>query len=190
MAQSLSKADTTSLYILGLLSRLGELHGYRLKKILAGQVADFARIKTPTLYYHLDRLGKAGLVARRSEQEGRRPERSVYTITDDGRDALRDLLGRALRSVDHLEFGVDAVLYFAEQTHRPTMIEGLRERARTASEALASLEAHRDEVREQLPPLVWFYAGALFEHHLVHLRAEIDWLESTIASLEASEETR
>lgn len=40
-------------YILGLLMRYGPQHGYNIKQLVSDGISDFAKIKLPTIYYHL-----------------------------------------------------------------------------------------------------------------------------------------
>ncbi len=171
------------LYLLGLLNQRGPLHGYRLRQIVADEVADFANIKPPTIYYNLEKLEKLGYVTRRAEQPGRRPARAVFTLTDEGSAAYREMLGQALKSHTPLEFLTDAVLYFGQDAGFETIIEGLEQTEAELAEAMVEVEEHRDEVTHHLQGPAAVCAGAIFSHHLSHHRAELTWLRETIYTL-------
>ncbi|WP_320129842.1 PadR family transcriptional regulator [uncultured Sphaerochaeta sp.] len=51
------------LYILGVLQRMGPMHGYRIKKLISEQLSDFTQIKLPTIYYHLEKMTQSGLIS-------------------------------------------------------------------------------------------------------------------------------
>lgn len=72
-------------YLLGLLIRFGPQHGYRLKQMVEDEIADFAKIKMPNIYYHLNKLCEEGYLNSIQNREGNRPEKSVYQITDEGK---------------------------------------------------------------------------------------------------------
>ena len=88
----------SDLVVLGLLAA-GPQHGYELTNQLeAMQVRRWARISPATVYRRLDRLAERGLLEARTEREGDRPEREVHELTEAGREALAELVERALRS--------------------------------------------------------------------------------------------
>ena len=75
----------TSVVVLGLLE-FGDATPYQLKTRVASTVGSFWSVPHSALYAEPERLAKAGLVAERREQGGRR--RREYSITDAGRRAL------------------------------------------------------------------------------------------------------
>jgi DNA-binding PadR family transcriptional regulator len=56
----------------------------------------WAKISVSTVYNRLARLETKGYIQGRSERDGNRPERTTYTITDDGRRLLREEVLRHL----------------------------------------------------------------------------------------------
>ncbi len=176
----------TTLYILGLLLQRGPQHGYALRGTIEREVADFAHIKPPTLYYHLRRLEKQGLVRSRAEQVGRRPERSVYEITEQGRQAFGSLAEQALEGPFWGEFLVDAAFYFGGLLGRDRLLQALQERLAVQQRALAQLRQHQQEVLCQLQGFQQLGASAIFQHHLLHQEAETRWLQQTIDALQSA----
>lgn len=81
----------TSHIVLGLLSMSGEATPYDLKQMVAGTVGHFWSLPHSQLYAEPARLARGGYVTEQRESGGRR--RKLYTLTDRGRDALREWLG-------------------------------------------------------------------------------------------------
>ena len=111
------------IYILGFLKRYGPLHGYRLKGLIGEMVSDFTQIKLPAIYYHLEKLEKKGLVYSEKEQDGKRPERSVYAITKTGEEEFSRMLVVSMDSLYRPEFDIDSSLYFFDSLDKDSVIE-------------------------------------------------------------------
>ncbi|MQY03811.1 PadR family transcriptional regulator [Actinomadura macrotermitis] len=76
------------------------MHPYEMQQRIRDHCYDLAvKITHGALYHSVERLAATGLIEPvETSREGRRPERTVYAVTDAGRDAahlrLADLLGR------------------------------------------------------------------------------------------------
>ncbi len=70
--------------------RKGPMHGYELKRQV--QRPTFTRLGNSSLYPMLRRFEQDGSVTRHLEEQDGRPARGVYTITETGRAALRELI--------------------------------------------------------------------------------------------------
>lgn len=72
-------------------------HPYEIQRLIRERKKDFARSTQRSLYHAIDRLVKAGLIhPAEINREGNRPERTIYQITDNGRDSLMEWLGELL----------------------------------------------------------------------------------------------
>jgi PadR family transcriptional regulator AphA len=80
----------TSYVVLGLVDRAGEATPYDLKQIVSATIGGFFSIPHSQLYAEPERLARAGYLIERREESGRR--RKHYTLTDEGRKALREWL--------------------------------------------------------------------------------------------------
>ena len=80
----------TSYVVLGLVSGLEEATPYDLKQIASATIGPYFSIPHSQLYAEPERLARAGYLQERREQTGRR--RKHYSLTDKGRDALREWL--------------------------------------------------------------------------------------------------
>ena len=86
------------LMVLALLAE-APMHPYEMQRLMHWRgKTQVVRVQRGSLYPAVERLVKAGLVElAETEREGRRPERTVYRITDEGRETaetwLMDMLG-------------------------------------------------------------------------------------------------
>ncbi|MCC7208685.1 MAG: PadR family transcriptional regulator, partial [Anaerolineae bacterium] len=102
---------------LAILSLLAEMprHGYDLEaQIEARQMRNWTEIGFSSIYYILNKLEKAGLVAsQREPSPGGGPDRKVYRLTEDGRatwqSAALDLLAGAGQTPHPIMIGLASV---------------------------------------------------------------------------------
>ncbi len=67
----------------------GESSGYDLAKAFDVSVANYWTATPQQLYRELDKMAAAGLVAARVVEQSKRPNKRVFSLTDEGRAALR-----------------------------------------------------------------------------------------------------
>ncbi len=173
------------LYLLGFLSRCGPQHGYRLKRLIAEMTADAADIKLPTVYYHLDKLQLQGHVTGSKSQEGKRPERSVYSITETGRKALQDMLAEALQFDYRPKFEADAVFFFIDSISKDVLVTTLNRYRERLEAVLAQLDDDREEGAAVPDMQSREMTEVVFSHYRHHYLAEVSWLSDTIDRLVA-----
>jgi DNA-binding PadR family transcriptional regulator len=166
------------LFILGFLMREGPLHGYRIQQLIEERASDVARIKLPTIYYHLEQLQKKAYVRSHKEKEGRRPDRFVYEITSQGQKHFRDLLAEALQKHYRAEFDLDAALFFRDALDDETLDSAIQMHAEYLKGAVQEIKKHRRETLESVPEPVKPMVKAIFSHHLVHYSAELRWIRA------------
>ena len=154
------------LFILGFLTRQGPLHGYRIKQLITEEASDFAQIKLPTIYYHLEQLQKKEYVTSRKEKEGKRPDRFVYDITSKGKKHFKELLNTSLSALYKAEFDLDAALFFKDALDTKMLSEALKSHEQYLKIAVKEIKKHREETA--VPEEVKSMVKAIFSHHLVH----------------------
>jgi len=172
------------LYILGLISRYGPQHGYQIRRLIREQLQDFTQIKLPTIYYHLTRMEAEGLLTARAEKPGARPEKTVYQLTERGREALGGMLSEAMRFEYRPAFPSDAVFFFSDCVDPRAVRAALERHQERLREAVRAIEAHRRESLSAIPPEHAASANAIFSHHLKHCRAELEWAEEALGAME------
>jgi DNA-binding PadR family transcriptional regulator len=155
------------------------MHPYRMQTLIKqrgkDQVANVAQRNS--VYQTIDALRRAGLIAvvETSRQE-RRPERTVYEATQEGRQALRSWV-RAGLSTPAREFpefpAVLSVLYGV----------GGADDLRTLLEArAATLEGRLAELEKPVPGVPRLFLLEV-EYMAAMVRAEVQWLRGVIADL-------
>ena len=86
-------AGTSSLVLLNVLSRSKEpMYGYQIAQLLEENGPDLPLMKQGTLYPVLRSLEENGLLSSMVEPSVSGPPRRYYTITPEGREALREWL--------------------------------------------------------------------------------------------------
>lgn len=172
------------LYILGLLMRFGPQHGYHIKKLIAEQLADFTDIKLPTIYYHLDKMEKDGLLLAVREKSTSRPEKTVYSVTEQGRQAFGSLLEQTLQFSYRPTFLSDGAFYFYEFVDHSRLITQLDTYIQKLGSLLKTLEAHYDETIRFVPASALTMVEIIFDHHRRHYAAEKEWAQATLTRLQ------
>jgi len=170
-------------YILGLLIRYGPQHGYSLKHIIEDRISDFAKIKLPSIYYHLDRLKEMGYVSESIDRDGNRPEKTVYSITEIGRRHFDVLYKMQMEEVYSPELPLDGVLYFSEDADTAELLNTLKNRHQELVYKIEALNLHEESAMENMGDDGAVSAKIIFEHHRCHIEAEINWLTQTIEGL-------
>jgi DNA-binding PadR family transcriptional regulator len=179
---------SVQLVILGILSEQPR-HGYELRQEVERRLyATFINLSGGSLYYNLGQLERAGYVEKaRIEQKGRYPTRQVYQITPTGREYLKTELRRLLLDTDAREKVFDP-LNAALAFWQPWDINELREAltiqlqwARKRAEWITQQRAYWRGQDIAIPQ------AKIIEHGLVHIEAEVVWLEEFLKDLETNE---
>jgi DNA-binding PadR family transcriptional regulator len=163
------------LLLLGLLRRQ-EMHGYQLNEFIDNNLALCTDLKKPTAYYLLDQMARDGWISSATVQDGNRPPRRVYRLTEAGEAAFQQLLHEGLASYQPVNFPGDIGLAFLDWL-APAEARPLLEQQKS------QLTARLAEIRA-IPP----HAGSLgliFAHQIHHLQAELAWLEAVISRFDA-----
>src|ERR1700753_3022086 len=97
--------NLTRLVVLGLLAERGAQHGHQLRRDVQITKADeWAGVGAGSLHRELRKLADEGLVeAVGVERVERRPERTVYQVTEAGRAALDDLREQAIATMQRTD---------------------------------------------------------------------------------------
>lgn len=169
--------DDRALLLLGVLMTQSR-HGYQINEFIERQLCDVVTMKKPTAYALLDRLAGDGYISVHVEQEGNRPQRKVYTITDAGRALFNELLKTNLSSLDTPVFIDDIGLMFLNYLPQDEVLALLRQR-------LAKLQSVLDNTVEVPPHGDLLTLNIALDHVTSLRRADRDWMVSTIARLEA-----
>jgi len=176
---------TVRLVILGLL-REKPLYGYEIKQIIEEHMSDWTSIAFGSIYFALDKLADEKFVEKVNvEQDNKRPARSVYQITDQGRVEFLRLLRAGWQQDERQYFALDIYLFFLESLPLDEVKTYLRMRQAGLQTVLEHLQSHRAE--ELANPEVPRLAMAIFDHTYVHTQAELNWVSDLLQKLESGE---
>lgn len=173
---------STRLVILGLL-RERPLYGYEIKQIIEEHMGDWTNIAFGSIYFALRKLSEEGFVEQVAvEQEGSRPSRTVYQITDAGRAEFLRLLRSVWREVERHYHTIDIALAFMEALPVEEVKTYLQERIGQLKGILEHIGEHRAEqmAQEDIPAA----AAAVFDHGLAHFEAELSWTRDLLEKVE------
>jgi DNA-binding PadR family transcriptional regulator len=155
-----------------------QMHPYEMATTLRGWGKDRdLRIKWGSLYTVVRNLTKHGLIAEvESTRAGRRPERTVYRITDAGRaelvDWTRELLSEAEPEYSRFRAGLSVMAVIPPDDVVALLRERLVAVEREIEEARATLELHTPRV-----PRLFLIE---LEYDMAMLAAEAGWMRSLI----------
>ncbi len=161
------------LLLLGLL-RQQEMHGYRLFEFIDRDLSACTDIKKPTAYYMLNKMAEDGWIAEEEMQDGNRPPRRVYSLTEKGEAAFQRLLRQNLSEYSPVYFPGDIGLAFLDSLEPQKALELLEQRRQNLAKSLLDLQGAPE------------HSGSLqlvLEHRARHLADELAWLDEVIERL-------
>jgi DNA-binding PadR family transcriptional regulator len=166
----------------------GPKHPYEIHQTMQErEVWRLLKLTTGSLYHAIERLERDGLIeAVETSREGRRPERTIYQLTDAGRDAFAERL-RALVAEPATEYPLYAVaIAFLHTLDRSDALVQLRRRAMTLEAQLAADRVYHERLTEAgIHELYW--AEADLSH--IHRKAELAWTKNLLERLETRQLT-
>ena len=128
----MTELSPTGRVILGMI-RLGKRTGYDIKQLVDVSARFFWTASYGQIYPELKRLEEAGLVVGEPEPTGGR-QRTVYTLTETGEEALDAWLGTGGELVWELRDEALLKLFFAQPGLDPASVRELANAARRRSE--------------------------------------------------------
>ena len=176
---------STRLIILGLLQERS-LHGYEIKHIIETRMGDWTSIAFGSIYFALKKLTDEGLLQiETAEQQGNRPSRTIYGITDEGRAMFLHLLRSLWETPERHYYKMDVGLFFMDALPNSEIVAYLHERIEKTDNTLQYLEKHRST--SMANPQVPRRARWIFGHSQRHLEAELSWLKSLLVEFESGQ---
>lgn len=170
-----------ALTVLGMISEQPS-HTYEIQRQIRNRHKDFAAGKTRALYHAIEDLVDRGLVeAVETTRDGRRPERTVYQITEHGREELvawlTDLLERPVADYPVFNIAIGFLPYLSQDR----AISALLARRILLRAQIAGYEESLRALTEdsRLPRLVLLE----LEHAIALQRAELEWVGGVIEDM-------
>lgn len=179
------------LFILGALDARGDMHGHQLRLLAEEErIHLWADVTVGSLYGALKRLANEGLIEEvRTEREGAYPERQVYAITAEGREALAIQREDGLTTVQMKHDPFDLAITRLD----PDRLDHLAEALENRIAVLNSMLADHERRLVFAAPFLTIAETWVMHHRADRIRAEIDShqkLLATVPDIVADELTR
>ncbi|WP_369388214.1 PadR family transcriptional regulator [Streptomyces sp. CG1] len=158
------------------------MHPYEIAQTLRRQGKDSStKINYGSLYTVVQSLQKHGLVEITDvERQGNRPERTVYGLTDAGREELTEWLSD-LMAVPVKEYPIfETALSVMGVLHPDDLVRLLQERLNTLEVQVASGRGALEKLYETLPRL--FLVETEYQLHM--LQAQTEWVRGFLEEIQ------
>ncbi|TDC03683.1 PadR family transcriptional regulator [Nonomuraea longispora] len=177
-------ADLVGLTVLALLS-VKDSHPYELQRLIVATHKDYVTGLPRSLYHAVERLDGSQLIEpAETVRDGRRPERTVYRITDEGRGHLAGRLRNLIEVPDPDRRGFVAAVSLLGCLPAATARKSLRTRAAVITGTVTGLAEQVAALRgEEMPDVVLLE----LEYELAVQRAELDWIGTVLDRIERGE---
>ncbi|HXC95538.1 MAG TPA: helix-turn-helix transcriptional regulator [Edaphobacter sp.] len=167
------------------LLREAPMHPYQMQILLRERHKDeLLTLKRGSLYHAINRLMATGLIqAADIGRSGRRPERTTYRITPEGRQELIRVLRQMVEVPRHesSEF-MAAMSFLLHLDHKDAMVR-LEERAERMEEEIQALADRLKSAQERVDRINLIES----EYLLAMRRAELKWVRSLIPELRSGD---
>ena len=179
--------------LLGLLT-YQESTGYDLTKLFEDSLNNFWHAQSSQIYRELDRMEQKGWVASKNIVQEKRPNKRVYSITDDGRNALHEWMNQGSFKFEkshepllmRVFFGADApeVTLALLKACRDMCQAGLAEQLKNAQTAIEHYSAVTPNgERNRL------YWQMTLDYGIAHTKTILQWAQQCIDKLEGVEQS-
>ncbi|MEV4361809.1 PadR family transcriptional regulator [Nonomuraea sp. NPDC004186] len=160
-------------------------HPYELHRFIIDTHKDYITGLPRSLYHAVERLAKDDLIVpSKTDREGRRPERTVYEITDEGRKELVTRLRQLLEKPDPDRRAFVAAVSLIGCLPLAEAQRALRGRAATIEGVLAGMEAHLRAMADSgLPAILMLEV----ECEQALYTAELGWIRGLLDRLDKGE---
>ena len=159
------------------------MHPYEMKSKMKERGHDqVIKLKGGSIYDTVERLERGGFIqAQETSREGRRPERTVYAITETGREEIVDWLGELLgRPInEYPQFG--AALAFFAALDKDEVVRLLKLRTALLDGQIAGAEKQLKTFMEMGLPRLFLVEG---EYAVALKRAELEWVRNLVHDIE------
>jgi DNA-binding PadR family transcriptional regulator len=159
------------------------MHPYEMKSTMKERGHDqVIKLKGGSIYDTVERLEEGGFIhAHETSREGRRPERTVYAITETGRDEITGWLSELLAQPvnEYPQFG-GALAFFAA-LDKDEVVHLLKLRIALLDGQIAGAEKQLKNFLEMGLPRLFLVEG---EYAVAMKHAELEWVRSLVHEIE------
>jgi len=162
------------LIVLGILME-GEKHPYEIGQIVKERDMDrYIKFQKGSLYYAVEQLEKQGLIeVADTVREGKRPDRTVYRITDLGKDEFHNLLLKQYGNMNYFYDPIFAALAFTCHGDPAEVLTALQKRVRDQEMRVSILQrVYENHIPEVRRVNLYILAAALEQ-----ARTQLKWMQ-------------
>ena len=170
--------------VLGMLEEQ-PMHGYELFQRFQNEVlGQIVHVEMSQLYAFLKKLERLAMIESQLEQQGVRPPRKVFRLTQAGREALHRWLTTPVARPRDIRIFFLIKLYFVQRQIPEQLPRVIEQEIETCGRFLASLEAQRQgpvSIRDQST-----FDQVVLVSRIYQTRALLDWLRQLQAEFAQS----
>jgi|ERR1700736_5536485 DNA-binding PadR family transcriptional regulator len=159
------------------------MHPYEMKSKMKERGHDqVIKLKGGSIYDTVERLEAGGFISSQApSREGRRPERTVYAITENGRDEITDWLKELLTQPVHEYPRFGAALAFFAALAKDEVVRLLKLRIALLDGQIAGEEKQLKTFLDMGLPRLFLIEG---EYAVAMKRAELEWVRMLVHDIE------
>lgn len=165
------------LLVLGLLMSQSQ-HGYQINEFIDRNLGQVSNMKKSTAYAILKRLEKTGDVASSVDQEGNRPIKHIYTITEQGKQKFKTLLRQSLSSTEEAVPAGNIGIMFLDHLSLAEVLECLAQRLEKVEQKIELYNSMPNHGREY-----GLGVDLAIQRQIQLITADHQWLLETIETL-------
>lgn len=168
------------LIILGLLFKK-DLHPYEVMHIMKERAMEnYIKINYGTLYYNVEQLHKRGdITVKEVVHEGNRPDKTVYTITSQGRERFMQLLHKQFQDSTPMYHPLHPALMFTQHADPFTVRQAMERRGEKLEENIHRLRG----IMEGLEGQIHWANMHIMKNGLMHKEIELKWVRQFLEEL-------
>lgn len=165
--------------LLGLLAE-NPKYGYEIKQEFEGALGNVWSVSYGQLYPTLRRLSEVRWVTKQTAPGKKAAEKNIYSITPKGKQKLDEWLLRPLRSSYKVKDEFTLKFLFFDKLPKEKVLEYLKAQQKKTVMQKENFQRTLVSIREDLN----FFLQAIIRKGIIHLEAEIQWLEEVVNALE------
>jgi DNA-binding PadR family transcriptional regulator len=179
----MAKTNTTVYIILGLLDH-EDLSGYDIKKRIDYMISHFWEVGYGQIYPTLKTMEENEMIIKQSIEANKGPERNLYSITEKGREVLREWL-LLPEDKEYTKYEILVKLFFGNMVtpdENLKRIGAFRERQNKNAEMIKLFKHNLEQVLSEDEDHLYYYLTVLFGEKVY--RAYQDWAAEAETLLE------
>lgn len=184
MTIGLSNAEAA---LLGMLSE-GPMYPYQIEQeVECRSMRDWTELSMSSIYKLLNKLEKEGLALRTNEVSKENRLRKLYSVSDEGKNALYDKLVSLLSNPEHIRWQVDIGTYNCDLLPPKVVQDSLKEYRKALEKVIKCYEELHKYLKDCGCPTHRF---AIATRPIFLLKGEIEWVDSYMEQLASESESR